>query len=333
MRTSIKTILCFLFLYANLVKAQDPHFSQFFMAPESINPALIGTMVESGWKLMSNYRQQWGNFGIPFNTFTFGAASKMNNKQSTVNALYGSVQLMTDESMGGVLKSSYITCGLVDFQNLDQNNRIGIGINLTYGQRSIDYSQLNFGNQFTSGGFNTGFPTGEAALGSMKSYYTLSTGVMYSYKTDNFGLNTGLAIFNLNRPRQTFLTDPNQSLPLRSAANVNLEFELSDELLLNMNSVVQSQASVSYLNTGGSVGFDISAGQREKILYTGLWYRVRDAVIPYLGLQYNNVLFGFSYDIAAPNQLSGKITSNSLEFSILLSKKKTLRSVIRCPWE
>ena len=329
----IRYIIILLCLNGSFVKAQDPHFSQFFMAPESVNPALIGTMLESGWKIMSNYRQQWGNFGTPFNTFTLGAASKIYNKQTSGNTLYGSMQLMADESMSGAFKSNYITSGLVDYQNLDENNSIGIGFNLSYGQRNIDYNKLNFGEQFTNGGFNTGLPTGENALGIMKSFFSLSTGLMYSYQTDYFRLDAGLAVFNLNTPKQTFLEDPNQSLPRRISVNVNLEYALSDQFLLNMNSVFQSQSSVSYINTGGSIGFDISAGRRENIIYTGLWYRVGDSLIPYLGLQYDNVLLGFSYDIAASNQLTGSVKPTSYEFSLIVSKKRTNPGVIRCPWK
>ena len=330
---TIKYIFILLFLSGTVAKAQDPHFSQFFMAPESVNPALIGTMLESGWKVMSNYRQQWGSSGTPYNTFTLGAASKIYNKQSIGNTLYGSVQLMTDETMSGAFKSTYITSGLADFQNLDENNSIGIGFNLSYGQRTIDYSKLNFGEQFTSGGFNAGLPTGETALGIMKSFLSLSTGLMYSYQSDYFKLDAGLAVFNLNSPKQSFLSDPNQSLPRRLAVNVNLEYALSDQLMLNMNTVFQSQSMVSYLNTGGSVGFDLSGGRRENILYTGLWYRVGDAFIPYLGLHYDNVLFGLSYDVAASNKLTGSVNPSSYEFSLIFSKKRTNPGIIRCPWK
>jgi len=324
-------VLCFQVV---LVKAQDPHFSQFFMAPETVNPALSGSMLQDGgWKVMSNYRQQWGNFGTPFNTFTLGAESKLYNKEGSNNTLYGSEQFMSDQSMGGALKSTYLTSGLCDFQKLDENNRIGAGFNISYGQRRIDYSQLNFGEQFTSGGFNTALPTGETALGNMKSFFSLSAGFMYSYQTDYFGLDFGMAAFNLNTPKQSFLADVNQSLPRRFSANINIEYVVSDQLLLNMNSVFQSQAGVSYINTGGSLGFDISEGSREKVLYTGLWYRVGDAIIPYLGLQYDNVLFGFSYDVAASNQLTGSVTPHSYELSLIISKKKIIPGVIRCPWK
>lgn len=329
----IKYSIILLCLNGTVVKAQDPHFSQFFMAPESVNPALMGTMLESGWKVMSNYRQQWGNFGTPFNTFTVGAGAEIYNKKGSGNNLYGSIQLMKDESMSGAFKTTYITTGLSDFQNLNENNRIGIGFNLSYGERAIDYSQLNFGEQFTNGGFNSDLSSGETFLGTMKSFLSLSTGLMYSYQTDYFKLDAGLAVFNLNKPKQTFLDDPKQSLQSRLAINVNLEYALSDQIILNMNTVFQSQSMVSYLNTGGSVGFDLSGGTRDNVLYTGLWYRVGDALIPFLGLHYDNTFIGFSYDVAASNQLTGSVNPSSYEFSLIFSKRRTNPGIIRCPWK
>ena len=142
-----------------------------------------------------------------------------------------------------------------------------------------------------------------------------------------------MAVFNLNKPKQTFLTDPNQSLPRRLALNVNLASALSDLLLMNMNTIFQSQAAISYVNTGGSLGFDLTGGSRDNILYTGLWYRVGDAFIPYIGLQYDNILFGLSYDVAANNHLTGSVNPSSYEFSLILSKKRTNPGVIRCPWK
>src|SRR5471030_539681 len=45
-------------LLAVMVKAQDPHFSQFFASPLTLNPAFTGKF-EGLWRLAANHRDQW----------------------------------------------------------------------------------------------------------------------------------------------------------------------------------------------------------------------------------------------------------------------------------
>ena len=40
------------------VKAQDPHFSQFFSSPLTLNPAFTGKF-NGTWRLAANHRDQW----------------------------------------------------------------------------------------------------------------------------------------------------------------------------------------------------------------------------------------------------------------------------------
>ena len=49
--------LCTVFLLVS-VKAQDPHFSQFFASPLTLNPAFTGKF-DGSWRLAANHRDQW----------------------------------------------------------------------------------------------------------------------------------------------------------------------------------------------------------------------------------------------------------------------------------
>jgi hypothetical protein len=40
------------------VHAQDPHFSQFFSSPLTLNPAFTGKF-DGSWRLAANHRDQW----------------------------------------------------------------------------------------------------------------------------------------------------------------------------------------------------------------------------------------------------------------------------------
>ena len=53
---------CFVFfltlLICGAVIAQDPHFSQFFASPLTLNPAFTGKF-DGSWRLAANHRDQW----------------------------------------------------------------------------------------------------------------------------------------------------------------------------------------------------------------------------------------------------------------------------------
>jgi hypothetical protein len=66
-------LLLFPMLYS---KAQDPHFSQYFVSPLSLNPAYTG-FFEGPHRLAINYRNQWLGAGEPFNTGTISFESRL----------------------------------------------------------------------------------------------------------------------------------------------------------------------------------------------------------------------------------------------------------------
>ena len=67
--------IIFIFIYNN-VFCQDPHFSQFFAAPITLNPALTGSS-DNDWRFISNYRTQWQTLAAPYNTTTLSIDTKL----------------------------------------------------------------------------------------------------------------------------------------------------------------------------------------------------------------------------------------------------------------
>ena len=62
------TILLTIFLAAHVVDAQvDPHFSQYYVYPAWLNPALTGAF-DGDYRISGIYRSQWGNISSPFTT-------------------------------------------------------------------------------------------------------------------------------------------------------------------------------------------------------------------------------------------------------------------------
>lgn len=328
----LKIFLTFIFLSLILLCAgQDPHYSQFFLSPNVVNPAITGS-TNADWRVMSNYRQQWNNAETPFNTSSVTGEIKLLKQQTGDHALGTSISILADNSLDGAFKSVYASGTLAYHLKVSEDSKIGAGLIAQYVSRTLDLTSLTFGEQFTSGGFDVSFPTGETALSNMKPFLSVGSGLLYSLSRNYLSLNAGISVFNINRPRQTFLSDPTEFLPVRFASNFNLEYEASDNVLLNFNSIFQSQKRQSYFAFGGSVGLDISYSERRNIMYLGGWYRSNDAITPYWGLQIGNAQLGISYDITTSKQNSGPSVPRTLELSLIIRQKSQIPGVIPCPW-
>ena len=62
-------ILCMILCVTFFAKAQDPHFSQFFSSPLTLNPALTGKF-DGTLRVAGNYRNQWPAFNNVYTTST-----------------------------------------------------------------------------------------------------------------------------------------------------------------------------------------------------------------------------------------------------------------------
>ena len=235
-------------LAVNATRAQDPSFSQFFASPLNVNPALTAN-IDGKWRFISNLRNQWVGPASPYATGTVSFDTRLLEKKIPEGSTFGGgAMMMYDKALQGALKSSYFSLDVSYNITLAEENatqRLGIGIGGIYGNKRVDFSKLNFGEQFTGYGFDTNLPTAEAALSNMKPYLSTSVGILYSITTDNSNLEFGAAGFHMNRPKQSVLNDPNQYLAARYVGHANFDTYLNEQLVLNANAIYQRQETPS----------------------------------------------------------------------------------------
>lgn len=321
------------------VQAQDPSFSQFFSSPLNINPALTG-QINGEWRLITNLRNQWSGPAYPYMTGTICFDTKVLREKLPENSTLGvGVMMMYDKTMGGVLKSNYASLNAnYNIQVAEDANggthRFGLGFGGIYGNRRIDFSRLVFGDQFNGTGFDTNLPHGESSLSQMKPYFSVSAGILYSYSSNYSNLDLGFSGFHLNKPRQSFLKDDNQILPVRYVAHANYEHILSNSLVLNTNAVYQKQGTTSYFSAGAALGYYLS-DEGDVLVNGGLWYWSNNAIIPYAGFVYKNVQVGLTYDITVSKLSAGAKRPTSWELALILrgDRKEKNKGVIPCPWK
>jgi type IX secretion system PorP/SprF family membrane protein len=340
MKSIKRTILCILLLPITiLLHGQDPNFSQFFSSPLNINPALTAN-INGDWRLISNLRDQWIGPASPYFTGTMSFDTKLvretmpNVSENNYMGIGG--MLMFDHSMNGIVKSTYGSLNLSYNIKLTETDyyteRLGIGIGGSYCNRSIDFGRLGFEEQFTGFGFNRNLPNGETALSNMKAYISINSGITYSALTEKTNFDLGVAAFHVNKPRQTFLKDESQFLPIRYVVHSNFEMFINDQVVLNTNGVYQFQSKAQYFSIGGALGY-YPANNNETMVTGGVWYWSKNAVTPYVGLTYNNLQLGFSYDITISKLSQAARKPKTWELSVILRGEKKFSGNIPCPWK
>ena len=329
-------ILFFIMLFGvrNAV-AQDPLFSQFFSSPFTINPSLAGHLY-GDWRVLCNVRNQWSGPTDPYTTEVISFDTKLLSKHMSKNNVLGfGAMFINDQSLGGAFKSDYASLNFSYSITLDEEGQqhIGAGLGAIYGYRHVDFSRLTFPEQFASEGFNANLPTGETGLTNMKSYFSTTAGLLYSYTGDNTNFDIGIAGFHFNTPRQTFANNVNEYLSPRYVIHSNLESFLNDHLILNANAIYQTQASTNFWVVGGALGYIISTDADATIVNAGLWYRGNDAIIPYLGLSHQALQFGITYDVTTSALNDAAISPKTWELFFIIRSPNKANHTIPCPWK
>ena len=329
-------IICSLIVQTSY--GQDPSFSQFFSSPLNVNPALTGN-INGDWRVISNFRDQWIGPASPYTTGTASYDRKiLQHKMPGVpedNVMGVGAMIMYDYAMDGIVKSTYASLNLSYSIKLSEEpsiHRLTAGFGGSFGKRYVDFSRLTFEEQFTGFGFNTNLPTGEMALSNMKGNFSANTGLTYSIRSEKRNFDFGVAGFHLNRPKQTFLKDENERLAMRKVIHANFETYLNDYLVLNTNAIFQNQSRAKYYSAGAAVGYFFGE-QQDMMLNGGVWYWSKNAIIPYVGLVYKDMQFGFSYDATISSLKEARRKPNTFEVSFILRGVKDPSNIIPCPWK
>jgi type IX secretion system PorP/SprF family membrane protein len=344
MNLNIKFFIINIFIWFSsvFIYAQDPHFTQFYNSPLTVNPAYTGVFNTQGSttniRVLSNYRSQWNNSQSPYNTGTLQFDSKLGSQVdgNVIQNIFNlGLSCMYDQSLNGAFKSSYLMgtgslhlpVGVSGNNGFDGYSKsLGLGFGAVYGNRTIDLSQISFSQQFSSGGFNLALPNGEIGLNNLKPFLSLNAGLLYqSTSGDDHEkeFKIGISGYHLNKPKQTFFDDPMQVIPMRFSFQMEyLKRSTTNYSFLETKLIYQYQQSINYLLLSAIYNINIGGMNYENSIGFGANYRLNDAISPYLALAISGFRFGCSYDITTSKLKTGLIPARSMEVSMqfILSK-------------
>ena len=139
------------------------------------------------------------------------------------------------------------------------------------------------------------------------------------FPSNKMYLNAGISALHINRPRESFFKSDigvDNRIPVRLSAFLNGSFKLSDQVIINPNAYYSVQAQSNEMVMGLNAHYNLS-GDGEKILIGGVYYRLKEAFIPMIGLGYKDLTFSFTYDATTSSLKSYNNSRGAFEFSLI----------------
>lgn len=313
--------------------AQDPHFSQFYASPLTLNPAFAGKF-DGTVRVAGIYKNQWATIDHAFETKSVAVDFRILQSRIAENDTWG-VGLMgfSDQSANGAVKLNYGSVGTAFHKGLDEEgyHQIGAAFQLTYANMLINTSNLKFLDQLTPYGF-TGVTSELFNNSNLKnSYIDFNAGILYNGSTnDKNNFYAGVSMYHINRPKQSF-TGAFFILNPRTTIHAGGYFPVGESSTIHVSGLLSMQGKASEALIGGAYQFVVAEDERPTSVYFGSWLRLNDAFIPYAGLEFGSFRIGASYDI---NTSSLKTASNGrggMEISLIYIKKDPDSKAINCP--
>lgn len=325
--------LCLLVFTLNTVEAQDIHFTQFDMSPISLNPALSGAF-KGTVRIGGIYRDQWASvIDNPYRTpslYVDVPAFRGIGKKDWVGI---GVSLINDQSGSANLSNLIIGGNLAYHWSLDDKRKNVLTIAGGYGQvqRRFDQQNLVFGNQITGGNIDTNLPTGEGQLDDNKSYGDYQAGLAFRSKPKaGLEYTIGASVFNIAETEEGFVGTGVR--PRRIVGHATADIDLKGDWKFRPQVLYQTQAGSDELIANLLFGYELN---ENTVLNFGPGYRLNDAAMVILGIDYKNLRAGVSYDFNVSDLSAASSSQGGFEigvgYIVRIPKIPTIPPVIFSP--
>lgn len=295
----MKKILTLLFLVSllSMATAQDGHFSQFYAAPMSLNPALTG-MSAYQLRATAQYREQWKSVTVPYVSMQGSGEIRLNSGYN--NAVGIGLQVLNNEAGNAEFRNPQILLSGAFHKGLDEGSSfISIGGQFGAAQRSIS-NNLSFNSQYDGSIFNINIPSGEDIDKQQVSHLDGSVGIAYSFIKDvQSKFYVGAALFHLNRPNISFTTNAVDPLERKLSLYAGGSVPLTERFSLLLQGVMLNQGVFNEVNIGAMLRYSLEAEYGDDsgmAIVLGTIHRMKDAQIFVGRLDYRNLQLGISYD-------------------------------------
>ncbi len=259
---------------------QDAQFSMNMFNRLSVNPGYAGTNQALCGVLL--YRNQWTQFPSSPKT------GLISIDYGTVPALHGGVGLTLDQDQTGFDKTFKAKLAYSYHLHIGPTGVLGIGLDAGMIQKSFS------GKFISPSGGTTDQPDGDPSIpwtGSSAITYDVGFGLYYTTKRLYVGISS------LHLPEQTLKQSGGSGVGL-----YDFDYKVARHYYIMAGYTFVSQKfdltpSVLAKSDATSTQLDINLlAKYNKLVFFGVSYRLTDAAIGILGLEYKNFKVGYAYD-------------------------------------
>jgi len=321
-----------LLILAFVVRGQDPQFSQFYSNPLYLAPSFAGLTDDS--RISLNYRNQWPEIPGGFTTYSCAFDHFFDVFQSGLG-----VFVMKDVAGSGQLSLTNIGVSYsFDFKISDYWH-VRPGLHFAYSQRGIDVEKLVWHDQIS--------PVGNAPVSAevvpLKRVGNIDVSSSVLAYSDKFWVgfsadhlltpNQSLYHINLNEPMEGYV-------PIKYSFFGGTKIIRQGKLYRPMDTSLQ--LAFLFKTQQKYTQLDLGMYFYKNPVVVGLWYRGipfkkphfnQDAFTGLLGLKFNDVSIGYSYDFTISRLITstGGAHEVSLSYDFQIKIKERRPKMVPCP--
>jgi len=334
-KTSTLIYVLILVGLASVVTGQDIHFSQFYMSPLNLNPAMTGVM-NCDQRATINYRNQWaGVIGAnAYNTYSASYDRKLAVGREDYFGVGGTLwgDVAGQARFGTKQARMSFSFSKKMGGRRDKSHYLSIGADAGLTQRGVNENDLRWPSQTTNGLFDGSAGQADVIPNANFLYADVAGGIMwFSTFGDRLNIYGGAALHHLNQPTVSHLNNPAVSLFSRLTVHLGGEYPLNKKISLKPDVIYLKQGPHTQLNAGTSVRFKVGAsdsrfnsGALGQFFQIGAWYRVgnkaagglhSDAFILATRFEFDQYSIGLSYDLNVSSLSQAASANGSFELS------------------
>lgn len=326
-------VLVVLALFAiKTTQAQDFHFSQYYAAPLTLNPALTGQF-NGQYRGFLNYRSQYSSITAdPYQTahasFDLPVGERVGLGLDILDQTAGSAGYNDLQAMASVSYDLPI--------GVDKYNHIVFGAQLGVINKSFNPNSIKFGDQYNAGLGLT--PTAENFDRTSRFIPDANAGLMFydgnPFKYVNYFV--GVTAFHLPALDQSFSgasvfsTSGVSPRYRRFLAHGGARIKPTRLLEVSIQAMGSYQNSAYEIIPGAAIQYHVT--EADIYLLAGASYRIDDAIVPYVGVQFKEYALGLSYDVTVSDLDAVNQSKGGFEISLsYIRKPKVTRPKFICP--
>jgi type IX secretion system PorP/SprF family membrane protein len=305
-------------------EAQDLHFSQYFNSPLSYNPANTG-LHKGDWRLVNNYKRQWGTLSIPFVTLALSYDRQFYPYNENFSA---GILVLADKSGEAALRShkAYLSGA---YHKSIGGYCLNAGLQAGYVIKSFSLEGLTFPEQYDieTGQFNPALSNNENISNDKVTYLDVNAGASISRRFGSAEPSFGFSVSHINRPSESFY-----SAKIRLEPKITMHSALKwnfDRVFVTPNFISTSMNGASYVLAGVNTGYSLPENKMNvKSIYAGILTRTgfnrnTDAAVALIGMNIGQLGFGLSYDVTTSEFHKATDYQGGIEFSVIYTSIST----------